>query len=256
MRRLLRCGLLLCLLLCLKLRANPILMLNPADGAVSASPGQTVGWGFTLINDSGYLLVTSADYITSTPIGIFTDFISAFNFIVVGPAPEDPLVTQSFDNVAFTGIGSYQIDPGTPLGALSTGIIRLTYDLYSVSPNDAAFDPGSDLLASGNVLDASASVQAAGSVPEPSTWLLIGCGLGGVALLRHRRKVVPRGLLSCLLVCGAASAMHAQVGAVCSTFASTPILATEGMTETAGDIVLACTGVRRLLWARRSRPSI
>src|SRR5215831_15893613 len=92
---------------------------------------------------------------------------------------------------------------------------------------------GSDLLASGNVLDASASVQAGSSAPEPSTWLLIGCGLGGVALLRHRRNVARRGLFNCLLVCGAASAMHAQVGTVCSTFASTtPILAGEGMTET------------------------
>ena len=99
------------------------------------------------------------------------------------------MVAQSFDLLLQTGIGAYLIDPGTPVGALSTGVVRLTYDLYSVSPNDPSFDPAKDLVSSGNFLDANASVQVqpqAAGTPEPSTCLLLGvrraaCGRGSPA---------------------------------------------------------------------------
>ena len=134
--------------------------------------------------------MTAANYVTVTPIGTFTDFASGFNFIVVGPSPESPVVAQSFDLLLQTGIGAYLIDPGTPVGALSTGVVRLTYDLYTVSPNDPSFDPAKDLVSSGNFLDANASVQVqaqAADTPEPSTCLLLGCGLLAVAAVRRRR---------------------------------------------------------------------
>lgn len=166
------------------------LTLQPAGGALNGYPGQTVGWGFTVENSSDYLLVTAADYLTVTPIGSFTDFAGGFNFIVVGPTPESPVVAQSFDLLSQTGVGAYLIDAGTPVGALSTGVVRLTYDLYSVSPNDPLFDPAADLVSSGNFLDANASVQVQAQVigtPEPSTWLLLGCGLLAFAAVWRRR---------------------------------------------------------------------
>jgi hypothetical protein len=170
--------------LCMGLQAGPILTLDPAGGALSGFPGQTVGWGYTLVNDTDYLVVTSADYVTATPVGAFTDFISGFNFIVVGPPPESTVVSQSFDLLAQTGIGSYLIDPAAPIGASSIGVIQLTYDLYSVSPNDPAFDPGTDLVSGGNFLEADASVEVV--IPEPSTYLLLACGLIALAVVRRQ----------------------------------------------------------------------
>lgn len=192
MKHILRCSLMLAVAATAGLQAAT-LTLQPAGGALSGSPGQTVGWGFSVANATDYLEVTAADYVTVTPIGTFTDFASGFNFIVVGPAPESPVVAQSFDLLLQTGIGAYLIDPGTPVGALSTGVVRLTYDLYTLSPNDPSFDPAKDLVSSGNFLDASASVQvqaqAAAGTPEPSTCLLLGCGLLAVAAVRRLKTV-------------------------------------------------------------------
>ena len=185
MKHILKCSLMLAVAATAGLQAAT-LTLQPAGGALIGYPSQTVGWGFTVENSTDYLLVTAADYVTATPIGTFTDFASGFNFIVVGPAPENPVVAQSFDLLLQTGIGAYLIGTGTPVGALSTGVVRLTYDLYSVSPNDPAFDPAVDLVSSGNFLDANASVQVVGT-PEPSTCVLLGCGLLAVAAVWRRR---------------------------------------------------------------------
>jgi hypothetical protein len=167
------------------LQAAPILQLSPPGGALTGAPGQVVGWGFTLTNTSDFLVVTSADYVTATPLGTFTDFISGFNFIVAGPVPESSTVSQSFDASSFTGIGSFLIDPGAVAGALSTGVIRLTYDLYSVSPNDPLFDPATDLRSGGLSLDADASVQVS-ATPEPASWILMGASMAGLVIGRRR----------------------------------------------------------------------
>lgn len=102
-----------------------MLQLNPIGGAIAGLPGSTPGWGFTWTNDSDYLVVTSADFTPATALGIFTDFIS-FAFIIVGPAPESTVVTQAFDAVGGTGIGSFQIDPLAAAGAVALGQIEMS----------------------------------------------------------------------------------------------------------------------------------
>ena len=74
-------------------------------------------------------------------LGAYTDFAGA-EFLVAGPPPESTTVSQTFDNTALTGIGSFAIDPGAS-GTVS-GIIVLTFDLFSVSPNDPGFSPVDD----------------------------------------------------------------------------------------------------------------
>ena len=118
-------------------------------------------------------------------MGIFTDYIAQFNFIVAGPAPESPIVSQVFNQALQTGVGSFAIAPAAPFGTFS-GQILLTYDLYSRSPNDPLFDPGVDLITTGNTLTANAAVSA---IPEPATILLVACG---AAMLVLRRRTEPR----------------------------------------------------------------
>ena len=78
MKHILRCSLMLAVAATAGLQAAT-LTLQPAGGALNGSPGQTVGWGFTLENATDYLQVTAANYVTVTPIGTFTDFASGFN---------------------------------------------------------------------------------------------------------------------------------------------------------------------------------
>jgi len=104
---------------------------TPTPSTISGAPGDTVGWGFTISNDTNYLLITSADFTPATPLGTFTDFIGQFNFIVVGPSPESTSVSQTFDPSALTGVGSFLISSSATPGSVITGLLTLTYDLFS-----------------------------------------------------------------------------------------------------------------------------
>ncbi len=160
------------------------LTLNPPGGAISGAAGTTVGWGFTLTNVTNFAVVTSSDFCVgviaspcSNSLGTYTDFAGP-QFIVVGPSSS---VTQAFNNSLLTGMGSFLINPGATGSVL--GDVVLTYDLYSVSPNDPSFLP-TDIVSLGNLLTAPASVTA---VPEPGSLLLLASGLAGCFLTKKKR---------------------------------------------------------------------
>jgi hypothetical protein len=195
----------------LVMQAAPLLTLSPAAGSIQGGRGDVVGWGFTISNpDPNFLVVTSAEFcqtvvvagftvcdqFPSSTLGTFTDYIAQFNFIVAGPSPESPTVSQGFNRTLQTGVGSFAIAPGAPYGTFS-GQILLTYDQYSRSPNDPLFDAGADFLPpgpNGNTLTANAAVS---NVPEPSTVLLVAAGAmvllcqrGSAGLLRVGRDQI------------------------------------------------------------------
>lgn len=170
---------LVCALTCCVAAHAATLTLNPVGGLIEGAPGAKVGWGFTLLNPNDYLIVTSSDFQTVNPIGVYTDTISP-QFVVVGAAPESSFWTQDFDSVLDLGVGSVTISPAAAPGAESIGVILLTYDLYSVSPNDPGFDPGLHLISSGLIATADATVRVSSSgpeVPEPSTLLAVALPL-------------------------------------------------------------------------------
>jgi len=185
MKRRFHVGMLTCwLLFAAAANANTILMLDPPGGAISGAAGTTVGWGFTFTNDTNYAVITGTEFCSSSSnplpdiclppapnLGTYTDFAGA-QFLVAGPAPESTSVTQAFDNTLQTGLASFAITPGAS-GTVS-GFIVLTYDLFSVSPNDPSFSLN-DEIAGGNYLTAAASVtvESTTTVPEPSLLVLL-----------------------------------------------------------------------------------
>jgi hypothetical protein len=169
-------------------KANDIsLTLDPPGGAISGAAGTTVGWGFTLTNlGTDFAVVTGSDFCVGPPVspcsnalGTYTDFIG-LQFIVAGPPPENSSITQTFDNGLMTGVGSFAINPGATGSVL--GEIVLTYDLFSVSPNDPTFDPTADAVSNGNFLTTPASVTV--TTPEPGSLLLLASGLVGCLLAK------------------------------------------------------------------------
>jgi hypothetical protein len=160
----------------------PIRTLSLGNQALTGAAGTTVGWDFTITNTSDFLLVTSSDFCvrpTNSPcsnsLGTYTDFIASNQFVVVGPSPESPSVSQSFDPITLSGVGSFFINATANPHDTVIGQIVLTYDLFSVSPNDPGFNPILDTLANGNFLvaDASVSVPVSSATPEPETGVLL-----------------------------------------------------------------------------------
>ena len=153
--------------------------LAPADGAIHGRPGETVGWGFSLYNDTvNYLVVTSAEFQPVSTLGTFSDFLGP-QFLEIAPSAT---AVQAFDLARELGVGSFAIDQDPSVWPV-LGRIQLTYDLYSRSTADPAFDPDTDPVSTSN----SVSADASASVPEPATLMLL-C-IGAIALPRLRRRV-------------------------------------------------------------------
>jgi len=172
----------------------PTLALDPVGGAITGVAGSTVGWGFTLTNlGSDFAVITSSDFCVgpisspcSNPLGTYTDFVGQ-QFFVLGPSPESSSISQSFDVMALTGVGSFFINPLAQPGDMAIGQIALSYDLFSLSPNDPNFDPFADTVSNGNFLMAPASVtvtKTTVSTPEPASLLLLAAGVLALLLAK------------------------------------------------------------------------
>lgn len=167
--------------------------LDPFSGSVDGAAGSTVGWGFTVLWTS-----TSNDWITFTSSNLagdtnpdlsagYTDYIGAQG----GPddysvATSDSPWTESFDDVADTGVGAYQItsDPTIALpDAEDTGQIVFNFQVYNGDP----FNGGTQIGDGSYAYSADFSVEVS-STPEPATYALFLAGIGMLFLANRRRK--------------------------------------------------------------------
>jgi hypothetical protein len=165
--------------------ADPTLALTPAS-AIQGEPGQTVGWGFTIDNDTGYyLLVDSSNFCGIGGDPFFTDCTTTYDppteygpaygvyddYIATNLTDIAPLSTLSvsFDPVAQTGVGAYVIDPAAPVGSVDQGNIFVSYMEFSGDPLAGGTQVSGDIE-----ISASASVDV---VPEPAVFSLTGFGV-------------------------------------------------------------------------------
>src|SRR5229473_2032540 len=95
-------GVLLVLSLASVCTATATLTLNPVNGAIVGDPNQSVGWGFTISDDTNWLLVVQTGFCSSfntngsqflpcnnpVPGGSYLDF-SQFNLVVSAPNAPD-----------------------------------------------------------------------------------------------------------------------------------------------------------------------
>ena len=174
-----RTGILLLVLasLATSVTSGAMLRLKPSNGVITGLPGQDVGWGFEIENTNDFLVVEGSDFCLGlyttpcvNPYGLYTSNEGSA-FIVVGPAPESTIFSQEWDG---SGIGILSIE-STPPGHAITGRIFLSYSLYSRSPNDPDFSPFTDLISTGNLLSAPATVLV--GIPEPGTIMLVALPL-------------------------------------------------------------------------------
>jgi hypothetical protein len=183
--------------------ATPTLTLIPPSGNLTGYDGQTVGWGFTITNDtSDWLLITGSFFCNAggdpnftdctTPgtgptffgpqFGTYTDYIGT-RATEVPPTGQTGPTAFSRGSPGF-GVGEYKVNSNAPLASMDLGNIFVTYAEYQGSPVDGGTPDPND---PGNLeLSAAASVTVV-PVPEPATFLLVGGSLVALAGLRLRR---------------------------------------------------------------------
>lgn len=160
--------------------------LLPGDGVVAGPAGSVVGWGYAISNPDpiNWLMLSSLN------AGVFEHGspLVLFDFPIVAPSST---VSVSYDGIS--GLGLYELtwDFGAPLGFVNSGEFLVSADWYDGDPLDA-IAPGAFLEAAPDRTALySATVVGEGpvSVPEPSTWLLLLSGLGGLVLWRRSRGI-------------------------------------------------------------------
>jgi hypothetical protein len=103
---------------------------TPTDGAVTGSPGETVGWGYTITNDSStdWLVLTdlvAGNFQNGTPDAFL------FDFPVLAPGST---VTEAFNPISDTGLYSLQWNSDAPIGFTDAGNFIASAEFYSGDP--------------------------------------------------------------------------------------------------------------------------
>ena len=166
--------------------AGPLVtfMLDPPSGVLAGPQGTSVGWGYTITTDSGYLLINSITFNESVPTvgtfwtpGISSDIISSASPVTV------PWI------LGLNGL-QYDIPLDAIVGSQALGTMDLNYEWFDdvgLTIDNGAFDV---LATNGSEAAVIAEVDvqqgAPSTVPEPG-----GLWLGGSAVvaLILRRKV-------------------------------------------------------------------
>ena len=206
------------------------------------SPGETVGWGYSIRNDTGFFMVVTSVQSTyqTQPFGIgannpaLEDLLSVW-MIGHGVALSGSCCFQSsFLSGSGLGLGSLQIAAGTT--GTEFGTILLNYSLFDADPfSNSNANQVFPLNDPGFVsVDTSVTVTPT-ATPEPTPAALFSGGLLLLALARPKRRWT--GSLAMLLA--VPFLLPAQTCSVSSIAVTTRV---EGQTELLGDVRITCAG--------------
>lgn len=138
----------------------------PVDGAVSGLPGSTVGWGYTITNQSSNLWLVTTALNTGPFVSASPDLL--FDFPVLDPGAT---VTVFFDPSISAGLYDLVWDTSAPTGFANVGEFTLSADWWTGDPSaGGTFDsnaPDSSQPYTASVVDS----------PEPGTLALLVLGL-------------------------------------------------------------------------------
>ncbi len=138
--------------------------LIPAGGVVTALPGDAVGWGYTLANNSRDQWLVPRE-LNSDPF-LHGQPMSLFDFPVLSPGAS---VSVAFNPVQLLGLYGLAVAPNAPFSFVEQGMFTVDAEWWS-------HDPAGGGVLLGQAPDSSAPwmVEILSDVPEPS-YLLPFC---------------------------------------------------------------------------------
>ena len=145
--------------------------------AISDDAGSTIGWGYTITNDSDSWLEIFS--LNADPFQYATPDSSIFDFPILAPGAT---ATVLYNAATFAGLFQLTWDLTAPAGFTNVGQFALLGQFYDGDP-----------FAGGTALDAMFEQTASYSatvnpVPEPGTLLLLGSGAAGLLMRRRRAR--------------------------------------------------------------------
>jgi len=164
----------------------------PPSGDISGAAGSTVGWGYTVTNNSldQWLMFNSIHSDVGFVNG--TDNSGVFDFPVVAP---NSTMTANYDGT--NGLYEFTLNPVVAAGFSNSGNFVLSAEWWSGDPFDE-IAPG-EFLETIPDFSVPYSVTVPVScnctpVPESSSLPMLVCGVGGLLLFNIHRKKLRLGL--------------------------------------------------------------
>jgi len=158
---------------------------SPASGVVSGLPGQTVGWGYELVNtDTSNWFVPTQLNASSFSIG--SPDASYFDFPVLAPGAE---VDALFDELLHTGLYGVQLFSFALPGQSDSGYFTLSGEWWSGDPL-----AGGAFLQTADAVQVALTLEVGGAVavPLPGTLPLLVPGLLLLFAGQRRRQKAPQ----------------------------------------------------------------
>lgn len=155
--------------------------LLPSSGDIAGEAGSTIGWGYSLTNDSvtDWLMLTG---FSSDPFFNAVPDSTIFDLPILAPGASR---TLAFDAAAFEGLLQLTWDAAAPSGFTNSGTFVLSAEFWDDDP-----------LAGGQFLSfaddqfaayTATVLPSSNPVPEPATVVLMASG-AAMAFMRRRRK--------------------------------------------------------------------
>lgn len=137
----------------------------PANGNISGPAGSTVGWGYSIANQSSSDWLVTTD-LTADPFLHGTPEL-LFNFPSIAPGQT---VTESFNSTIPTGLYELAWDSNAPASFSNSGDFVLSAEWWTGDP----LSGGAFITDAPDASDPySATVGGSSAVPEPSSLLLV-----------------------------------------------------------------------------------